>query len=81
MNKKGLLNISGSKIEGYVTEGISEGLLSVGQLDTQLKAITIFMDGSVYAMEEYGRKSSMKSMGQELLGIVKRKVWKPILKI
>ena len=35
-----------------MTEGISEGLLSVGQLDTQLKAITIFMDGSVYAIEE-----------------------------
>ena len=32
------------------------------------------------AMKQYGRQSSMKSMGQELLGIVKRNVWKPILK-
>ena len=58
MNKKGLLNISGSKIEGYVTEGISEGLLSVGQLDTQLEAITVFMDGLVYAIEEELKKLS-----------------------
>ena len=58
MNKKGLLNISGSKIEGYVTDGISEGLLSVGQLDTQLEAITVFMDGLVYAIEEELKKLS-----------------------
>ena len=58
MNKKGSLNISGSKIEGYVTDGISEGLLSVGQLDTQLEAITVFMDGLVYAIEEELKKLS-----------------------
>ena len=55
MNKKGSLNISGSKIEGYVTDGISEG---VGQLDTQLEAITVFMDGLVYAIEEELKKLS-----------------------
>ena len=41
-----------------MTEGISEGLLSVGQLDTQLEAITVFMDGLVYAIEEELKKLS-----------------------
>ena len=32
------------------------------------------------AMKEYGKSNSLESMGKELTGIVKRKVWRPILK-
>jgi len=71
---------SGGDLHSGFEENVSESISSCNENDAEWcfglkKELNLHK-----AMKEYGRQSSMKSMGQELLGIVKRKVWRPILK-
>ena len=52
LSAKGALNVNGDEAPGSASRRLTEGLLSVGQMDVTLGATTIFMDGKAYAVEK-----------------------------